>query len=937
MTKLWTANSRTYRERPDGPYLTIFYQQAVNAKGPEGAWKPIEGTTISGEPATANPGSAPHIDASTTLSATQDCSLISNKPTESSCTATSDKVGWDGVDTDNTLIQFNVKEALPPDANVLNAQLGMYLSSSSTSKAVSVSAYALLKPWTTSATWNTYDGTHAWAEAGAEKAGSDYSITSTVLNPSVVAPAGWAHWYPTQIVQEWANGTLENHGLELADTTQRTTNDALTFSSSRASSNKPYLTISWTPRGQEDPTAYTMQTFPVNESSTMKVNLASGDLFVNSNDLSVTPKAGPPLLVEHNYDSRNEEGGTVNPFYSLPGASVYADGSVAIGINRYDYEPFIRQSNGTFLTPRGIHATLCEINETTCNRNSVDVPNKGKYALTFNENGTGPFYREGYKMDFGENGGVWSIADPEGHAIAWNYESKLKLKDGEGHAFTRNTTEAGGSEVTSSWTESGGSGREVKYAYNSGGKLETYTDPEGHKTKYAYESGTGLLKEITPPSGSTIKLSYTSHRRIEKIEGAESNGATGAWEYKYYEAGKAPEPCNASQKALVATSPEEGAIYCSNAFDEVEKVQAVKPPVFHEFEVSAFDESTTSPTMLFFTEAEDPPLPDGSPGPGVAVYWYRYSVNGGSFSSWASTGVGEVEVPHIVPGATVAIEVYAKDPVGNTSATVTASTVVPPIPEGNWLGEESTEKDKSLEEEFSEQAEGTEMTDAEEDTSPPPPPRLPGAIIEKRSEITQVTGVRDAYQAFVIGTAVPKMTFDVKLQVNHEYYGRFYKYVGTCGWVFTGTTKQTSTKIVGTCPAYHAIDPVHFAKLINCNFCNHTWQQELVPLTESGKPVNTNIPVYANVRPYAAKDEPHEKFTTLPTVVNGVVQKVGWRYITRSGNYALVSVTYPRGSKYKRWAFIEAKWLPSTTTLCKGKEPETASSRSGWPKVCSQT
>ena len=270
MTKLWTANSRTYRERPDGPYLTIFYQQAVNAKGPEGAWKPIEGTTISGEPATANPGSAPHIDASTTLSATQDCSLISNKPTESSCTATSDKVGWDGVDTDNTLIQFNVKEALPPDANVLNAQLGMYLSSSSTSKAVSVSAYALLKPWTTSATWNTYDGTHAWAEAGAEKAGSDYSITSTVLNPSVVAPAGWAHWYPTQIVQEWANGTLENHGLELADTTQRTTNDALTFSSSRASSNKPYLTISWTPRGQEDPTAYTMQTFPVNESSEMK-------------------------------------------------------------------------------------------------------------------------------------------------------------------------------------------------------------------------------------------------------------------------------------------------------------------------------------------------------------------------------------------------------------------------------------------------------------------------------------------------------------------------------------------------------------------------------------------------------------------------------------------------------------------------------------------
>jgi YD repeat-containing protein len=577
MPTLWTANSRTYKDRPDGPYTTIFYTQPINVKGPEGAWRPMEGTTIPTEPATAGPARPPHIDASVTVGASQDCPIESNHATESLCSSTSDKVGWDTVDTDNTLIQFNIKEALSPDANVLNAQLGMYLSGSSTSNSVSVSAYAVLKPWTTSATWNTYDGTHAWTEAGAEKAGSDYTTTNTVLNPSVVAPAGWAHWYPTQIVQEWANGTLENRGLVLADTTQRKTNDALTFNSSKASSNKPYLTISWTPRGQEDPPAYTMQPFPIDETSTMKVNLASGDLFVNSNDLSVTPKAGPPLLAEHNYDSRNTEGGTVNPWYSLPGASVYADGSVAIGINRYDFEPFIRQSNGTFLTPRGIHATLCEINETTCKRNTVDVPNKGKYALTFNENGTTPFYREGYKIDFGENGGVWSIADPEGHAIAWNYEGKLTLKDGEGHTFTRNTATVNGFTVTSSWVESGGGTREVKYAYNSGGKLETYTDAESHKTKYVYDTD-GELSEITAPSGTVTKLYYTADtsRRITKIEGAEENGSKGTWEYTYYEVGKAPAPCTASQKATVVTetngNEEPPITYCSNVWDEVEQV-----------------------------------------------------------------------------------------------------------------------------------------------------------------------------------------------------------------------------------------------------------------------------------------------------------------------------------------------------------------------------
>jgi hypothetical protein len=33
MTKLWTANSRTYKDRPDGPYTTIFYTQPINVKG----------------------------------------------------------------------------------------------------------------------------------------------------------------------------------------------------------------------------------------------------------------------------------------------------------------------------------------------------------------------------------------------------------------------------------------------------------------------------------------------------------------------------------------------------------------------------------------------------------------------------------------------------------------------------------------------------------------------------------------------------------------------------------------------------------------------------------------------------------------------------------------------------------------------------------------
>jgi YD repeat-containing protein len=568
---LFTPKSRTYKNSR-GVYTTTLYGETVNVQEADGTWKPI---STSASAATARAGGpfsgAVTPDASVSSTASHDCALASNSPTTSICNASTDTVGYDGTNTDNSLVEFELKEALPTGANVLNAQLGMYLSSASTSTPVSVSAYAATKPWTLSATWNSYDGTDAWSSPG-----GDFSTTNAIANPSVTTPAGWKYWYPTQIVQEWVNGTLTNDGLLLADTTQKTTKDMLSFNSLDASSNKPFLTIAWTPRGQEDPAVYTMQPFPTDAGSTIKVNLASGDLFVNGSDLSVA-SAGPPLLAEHNYDSLNTEGGSVNPWYSLPGAEVYPDGSVGIGINRYDYAVFIRQPNGIFLTPRSIDATLCAVNGSTCTGNASDGSGAA-YALTFNHNGNGPLYQQGYKLDFAANGGVLSDADPAGNTITYHYGSFgiSSISDSHGHTFTRSFHELkSGFHVTSAWTESGAGNREVKYAYNSSDQLETYTDAEGHKTKYAYDEE-GELKEITDPSGHVTKLTYESAHRIKMITGPEVNGAHPMWSYTYYEIGKAPAPCTASQKATVLTetngSEEPPLTYCANVFDEVERV-----------------------------------------------------------------------------------------------------------------------------------------------------------------------------------------------------------------------------------------------------------------------------------------------------------------------------------------------------------------------------
>jgi YD repeat-containing protein len=593
---LFTAKSRTYKN-PRGVYTTTLFGETVNVQEANGTWKPISASASAGSaPAGAKPAGGVTPNASVSSTASHDCALASNSPTTSICNATTDTVGYDGTNTDNSLVEFETKTALPAGANVLNAQLGMYLASASTSTAVSVSAYAATKPWTLSATWNTYDGTNAWSSPG-----GDFSTTNAVVNPSVTTPAGWKYWYPTQIAQEWVNGTLTNDGLLLADTTQKTTKDMLSFNSLDASSNKPFLTIAWTPRGQEDPTVYTMQPFPTDAGSTTKVNLASGDLFVNSNDLSVS-SAGPPLLAEHNYDSLNTEGGSVNPWYSLPGAEVYPDGSVGIGINRYDYAVFIRQPNGTFLTPRSIDATLCAVNGSTCTGNASDG-SSAAYALTFNHNGNGPLYQQSYKIDFAANGGILSDADTAGNTITYHYGSFgiASITDSHGHTFTRSFHELkGGFHVTSAWTESGTGKREVKYAYNASDQLEAYTDAEGHKTKYAYDEE-GELKEVTDPAGHVTKLTYESAHRIKTVTGPEVNGLHPTWSYTYYEVGKAPAPCTSSQKATVLTetngSEEPPLTYCANVFDEVEGVfgyPATGQPGWYVLEDEALSESVNA-------------------------------------------------------------------------------------------------------------------------------------------------------------------------------------------------------------------------------------------------------------------------------------------------------------------------------------------------------
>lgn len=72
-----------------------------------------------------------------------------------------------------------------------------------------------LRAWTTSATWNTFDGTTAWGTAGASNVLDVTGNAASQVNFRVV---GWLpQWFidVSDLVQKWADGSITNNGVTL--------------------------------------------------------------------------------------------------------------------------------------------------------------------------------------------------------------------------------------------------------------------------------------------------------------------------------------------------------------------------------------------------------------------------------------------------------------------------------------------------------------------------------------------------------------------------------------------------------------------------------------------------------------------------------------------------------------------------------------------------
>jgi RHS repeat-associated protein len=517
-------------------------------------------------------------DIGSTASATQNCFVESDEPNGNSCSASSFQVGYQSsapAHEHHGLLQFSLS-SIPADSSVLNAKLGLYLQSKSTSTVKPVGVYRVTRSWTSGVTWNNYDGVNPWTTPGGDYSNPE-GESDAVVNPSVGGSTGWEYWYPTRMVQEWLNGTnapagqgYENDGLIVKDQTDNSINNVLTFASSHASGDLPYLEVSWEPRGIGKQPQFTIPATSLTDKMTMGVNVASGDLFVQSADLHI---AGTGLSFDstRTWNSLNGEDQEYGRWAgsNFPWLQLWGDGSVTYEDASDSWLTFPKKSNGSFVTPAGIHAVMCTTGSPLpC---PVSLPGGVAYRLTYDESQT--------HFDFAADGWPVDVQDRYGNTLTAGYtegvDGPSSWTDTEGRKIQYTRGPLG---YVTEMKDVAGS-RTLKYEYETvEGQIElkSYTDANGKTTSYAYEGNN--LSKITTPRGDVIKFGYEGSRVTSIMRTTNSEHTAGpTTTLTYYEVGEAPSPCTSTQKATIVKDPDWAAAkahettYCSNVLDEVEQ------------------------------------------------------------------------------------------------------------------------------------------------------------------------------------------------------------------------------------------------------------------------------------------------------------------------------------------------------------------------------
>jgi RHS repeat-associated protein len=470
------------------------------------------------------------------------------------CGGTQILVGWDGLTQRRSMLRFDVQNSLPKGIHILDAELGLYLLDTDNASSATVNLNRITRSgWTGGATWNKYDGTNAWTTAG-----GDFDSTVAASN-TVTDTVGWFKWFPRQLVQGWIDGSIQNNGVVVKEATERSINNRFYFNSSQAPFTQlPYLDVVYEPQTGQRP-YYKFEGDRLTDRLSLNVNVASGNLMLNENDLKIGG-TGLDLGVQRFYNSQLEketdlghEGWTMS---SGADVKLRITSSEAVFYAPSGYVVSFQKSGSTFSAPKGIDATLCTVNGTTCKGQST-------YALTFSHSQI--------RNNFDSSGKLVSQRDQNDNQISFSYDTGghlTQITDTQGRVLTVTSNAAG---LITQLTDV--TGRTWKYGYDGSNHLISYTDPTNQVTDYVYGASNGLISQVWDNRGAETIITYdtTFSRRVTRIERVNDVGPNKVVTFAY---SSPSSPCQSSDfgKTVVTNANGNNTTYC---YDDQGKVQTV--------------------------------------------------------------------------------------------------------------------------------------------------------------------------------------------------------------------------------------------------------------------------------------------------------------------------------------------------------------------------
>jgi YD repeat-containing protein len=459
---------------------------------------------------------------------TGDCDLNSAAPNTASCGAATVSVG----PKDHALLNFDVTQQLPDHVQILDSFVTMHVKSESKSSTEELGAWASDKSWTTSATWNKYDGTHAWPTAGGDLPGDPTDEQYVGTGDDI---GNWLYWDIDAPLQRWIDQKSPAQGIEIAPMDGASAPTKIGFDTTTSAANYPYIFVIYQPRvGTYAGAHYASQR--LTDKSSLGVNVASGNLMVTNHDLRVPGVAGLDLDVDRTYNDLSSDQGSFGLGWTMSGADTYlaveSDERDTLFYNNGsgNLQSFYQDLSGNWVAPPGNDAVLSMNNDSSADST--------EYTMVFRHSGM----TETFDTPDGSDGPIDTMArltkvtDRNGNTLTYTYSDGdlgqlQSIQDSHGATTTFEYDAAGYIDKMT-----GPSGGVSHYTQNDAGELISYEDPASNTTNYAYDDF-GNLTQITTPAGNVVQASYdagdtdraTSVTRL--VDPVDTTGPTTSFSY----------------------------------------------------------------------------------------------------------------------------------------------------------------------------------------------------------------------------------------------------------------------------------------------------------------------------------------------------------------------------------------------------------------------